>query len=262
MKTLLGIFLPNKILNKKVFSSMVLFQIMAILIFWLFSNSPLFPSINDTYIAFKKLVVQDDLIAELLTSTLLCIQSLAIAIIISLLISYLSVIPFFKPLAFLVTKFRFLTLVGLSFFFTLITHSGHGLKVSLMVFGITVFFVTSMLSVIEAITKNEYNHARTLRMSEWEVVKEVIVLGKLDQVFEIIRQTFAISWMMLTMVEGISRAEGGVGTLLLNQNKHLQLDAIFATQIAILIIGICMDYFIGFMKNMFFPYANLSTQNR
>jgi ABC-type nitrate/sulfonate/bicarbonate transport system permease component len=88
------------------------------------------------------------------------------------------------------------------------------------------------------------------------------ILGKLDQVFEIIRQTFAISWMMLTMVEGISRAEGGVGTLLLNQNKHLQLDAIFATQIAILIIGISMDYLIGFMKNMFFPYANLTLQNK
>jgi NitT/TauT family transport system permease protein len=131
-----------------------------------------------------------------------------------------------------------------------------------MVFGITVFFVTSMLSVIQAITKNEFNHARTLRMNEWEVVKEVIILGKLDQVFEIIRQTFAISWMMLTMVEGISRAEGGVGTLLLNQNKHLQLDAIFATQIAILIIGISMDYLIGFMKNMFFPYANLALQNK
>ena len=57
-----------------------------------------------------------------------------------------------------------------------------------MVFGITVFFVTSMLSVIQGITKNEFNHARTLRMNEWEVVKEVIVLGKLDQVFEIIRQ--------------------------------------------------------------------------
>jgi NitT/TauT family transport system permease protein len=241
---------------------MVLLQVTAVLIFWLFSKSQFFPSINDTYIAFKKLISQDDLIAELLTSTLLCLQSLAIAVFISLLISYLSVVPFFRPFAFIVTKFRFLTLVGLSFFFNLITHSGHGLKVSLMVFGITVFFVTSMLSVIQAITKNEFNHARTLRMNEWEVVKEVIILGKLDQVFEIIRQTFAISWMMLTMVEGISRAEGGVGTLLLNQNKHLQLDAIFATQIAILIIGISMDYLIGFMKNMFFPYANLALQNK
>jgi NitT/TauT family transport system permease protein len=185
-----------------------------------------------------------------------------IAIVISLIISYLTVLPFFRPIAFIFSKFRFLTLVGLTFVFTLLTHSGHQLKVSLLVFGIAVFFVTSMVSIILSIPKTEFDHARTLRMSEWEVVWNVVVLGQMDKVFEIIRQNFAIAWMMLTMVEGISRAEGGIGTLLLNQNKHLHLDAVFAIQICIFLVGICMDYLIGFLKNLFFPYANLTLERR
>jgi NitT/TauT family transport system permease protein len=131
-----------------------------------------------------------------------------------------------------------------------------------MVFGITVFFVTNMVAEIENVTKNELNHARTLRMPEWQVVWEVIILGKMDKVFEIIRQNFAISWMMLTMIEGISRTEGGIGTMLLNQNKHFHLEAVFAIQIVILIVGIVMDYGIGALKNLFCPYAALTLEKR
>ncbi len=108
---------------------------------------------------------------------------MGITILVSLALSYLTVLPFFRPIAFLFTKGRFLTLVGLSFLFTILTHSGHELKVVLLVFGMSVFFVTSMMSVIQSITRNEFNHARTLRMSEWRVVWEVVILGKIDQGF-------------------------------------------------------------------------------
>ena len=47
------------------------------------------------------------------------------------------------------------------------------------------------------------------------------------------RQNAAMGWMMLTMVEGISRSEGGVGAMLLNQNKHFHLSAVFAIQLTI-----------------------------
>jgi len=43
---------------------------------------------------------------------------------------------------------------------------------------------------------------------------------------------------MLTMVEGISRSEGGVGAMLLNQNKHFHLSAVFAIQLTILLLGL------------------------
>lgn len=119
-----------------------------------------------------------------------------------------------------------------------------------------------MVAVVQSVTRNELNHARTLRMPEWQVVWEVIILGRLDVVFDLIRQNFAIAWALLTLVEGISRSEGGVGTMLLNQNKHFHLDAVFAIQIVILLVGIGLDQFIGFLRNLFCPYANLSLDRR
>jgi len=51
------------------------------------------------------------------------------------------------------------------------------------------------------------------------------------------------------------RSEGGVGTILLDQNHHFRLAAVFAIQLTILMLGLLQDYGIGLMKNMFCPYA-------
>src|SRR6267154_1212007 len=155
-----------------------------------------------------------------------------------------------------------LWMVGLTFFFTIIFSSGHRLKVSLLVFGVAVFFVTSMIDVVAQIPKEKFDLARTLRMGEWRVVWEVIVLSKADAAFDAMRQNAAMGWMMLTMVEGISRSEGGIGALLLNQNKHFRLEAVFAIQIAILLIGLFQDYALGLAKKFLFPYADLQLEKR
>src|SRR5206468_7841716 len=131
------------------------------------------------------------------------------------------------------------------------------LKVSLLVFGMVVFFVTSMAAIVAEIPKDRFDHARTLRMSEWRVVWEVVILGTADQAIEVLRQNAAIGWMMLTMVEGISRAEGGIGAMLLNQNKHFHLAEVFAIQIVILAVGMAQDYTIGLVRNLACPYASL-----
>ena len=99
-------------------------------------------------------------------------------------------------------------------------------------------------------------------MGEWRVVWEVIILGQSDKAFDVLRQNAAISWMMLTMVEGMSRDGGGIGAALLDQNRHFHLSAVLAIQIMILVIGLSQDYAIGLVKNMFCPYANLTLERR
>ncbi len=97
-------------------------------------------------------------------------------------------------------------------------------------------------------------------MSEWRVVWEVIILGQFDKVFDVIRGNAAMSWMMLSMVEGIVRSEGGVGTVLMDQNHHFRLAAVFAIQITILLLGIGQDYAIGALKKLICPYAFLTVE--
>jgi NitT/TauT family transport system permease protein len=119
-----------------------------------------------------------------------------------------------------------------------------------------------MAAVLSNIPKSEFDHARTLRMKEWQVVWEVVILGTADKAFEVLRQNAAIGWMMLTMVEGIVRSEGGVGTMLLNQGKHFRLADVFAIQIVILVVGLFQDYAIGALRRFLCPYADLTLERK
>jgi len=256
------IFAPNHTLSKPVLFGMVSFQIIITLFWWFSQSSELMPKPSEILSALSRMVTEEKIIPELWSSALLSMKSMTIAVVVSLIISYLTVLPFFRPIAFVASKGRFLGLAGLTFIFTIITSDGHNLKVALLVFGISVFFITSMVAVIQAIPKSEYNYARTLRMNEWEAVWNVVILGRIDQVFEIIRQNFAISWVMLTMVEGLVRSEGGIGSVLLSQNKHFHLDAVFAIQLTILLVGVAQDYIIGIVKNLCCPYASITLERK
>jgi NitT/TauT family transport system permease protein len=257
---ILNIFKPNAKISKHNFIIMCIIQLVVVFGYWTLGHSTFIPSPMEIFRAFGDMTNKFNLWSELFESTFLALKAVVITTVISMGIAYLTVIPFFRPLAYIVSKMRFLSLVGLSFIFTMMTHSGSQLKISILVFGMSVFFVTSLCDVIASINKNEFIHARTLRMSEWQVVWEVIIRGKMDQVFEVIRQNFAIAWMMLTMVEGICRSEGGVGTLLLNESKYMKIDSIFAIQITILLVGVFFDFLFGYLRNVLFPYATMTKE--
>jgi NitT/TauT family transport system permease protein len=123
---------------------------------------------------------------------------------------------------------------------------------------LTVFFVTSMADVVEQTPRGKLDYARTLRMGEWHVLWEQIVLGNLGAAFDIMRQNAAMGWLMLTMVEGLVRGEGGIGRLLLDQEKHFNLAAILAVQLVFLLVGIGQDLLIRWLKRIFVPYEMLA----
>lgn len=255
-------FLPNRAISATSMKILIGLQVATFLAIWWLAPIPILPKPNEIASAFSHLWFSQGLGRELITSFMLNVQALAWTALISLGLSYLTVLPFFRPIAAAISKGRFLGLIGLTLIFTLMVGSGTALKLSLLVFGMTVFFVTSMASVVVDIPRDRFDHARTLGMPEWRVVYEVVILGTADKAFEVFRQNAAIGWMMLTMVEGISRADGGVGAMLLNQNKHFHIAEVFAIQIMILLVGIVQDYAIGAARRLVCPYADLQLERR
>lgn len=237
-------------------------QIVIFLAVWINSPFKVLPQPGEVLRSLGILWREQGLADDLLASLLLNIKAILITTLVSLGLSYLTVMPFFRPLASAISKGRFLSLIGFTLFFTILVGGGQPLKLSLLVFGMTVFFVTSMASIVADIPKDKFDHARTLGMSEWRVVWEVVVLGTADQAFEVMRQNAAIGWMMLTMVEGIARSEGGIAAALLNQQKHFVLPAMFAIQIVILFIGLFQDYLIGVLRKLCCPYADLALERK
>ncbi|HYN23231.1 MAG TPA: nitrate ABC transporter permease [Thermoanaerobaculia bacterium] len=262
MKTLAHAFSPNRVISPNALRIIIAFQVALFVIFWINSPFKVLPQPDEVLRALRDLWFNQGLAHELWTSFTLNLQALALTVVISLGLSYLTVLPFFRPLAMALSKGRFLGLIGLTFIFTLMVGGGRPLKLSLLVFGMTVFFLTSMASVVMEIPRDRFDHARTLRMNEWQVVWEVVILGTADKAIEVLRQNAAIGWMMLTMVEGISRSEGGIGAMLLNQNKHFHLAEVFAIQILILLVGLLQDYGIGALQRLLFPYAFLVLEKR
>jgi NitT/TauT family transport system permease protein len=255
-------FRPNKVVSYRTTLFIVAFQVVLGFLVWSFYPSELIPRPGQVASAWVEMFQTSGLVYELYSSFMTNLQALAISSVISIGLAYLTVLPAVRPLVAFASKARFFGMTGFVVLFTLIFGAGHWLKVSLLVFGMSVFFITSMATVVAEIPREEFDHARTLRMGEWRSVLEVVVLGRADYALESLRQNAAMGWMMLTMVEGISRSEGGIGTMLLNENKHFHLASIAALQLTVLAVGVVQDWTLLWFKRTVCPYSELTLERR
>ncbi|MBI5546944.1 MAG: nitrate ABC transporter permease [Deltaproteobacteria bacterium] len=260
MKRLLSAFAPNRALSPASAALLALGQAATLVLLWLRAPPAVLPGPREVLAALRDLWWNQGLGRELWTSLSLSAQAVALSSAIALLLAWLTVVPFFRPLAAAASKGRFLGLVGVTFTFTLAVGGGHPLKLSLLTFGMSVFLLTAMSAEVAAVPRERFDHARTLRLGEWGAAFEVVVLGTSDRALEVIRQNAAIGWTLLTMVEGLSRSEGGVGALLLNQHKHFHLAAVFAVQLAILAVGLAQDAGLGLLRRVACPWAVLDLE--
>ncbi len=255
-------FLPNRAISPLTLKILALVEAVIALLIWFASPFKVLPRPDEVFSRLPDLWIKEGLGNALGISFTLNLQALLWSSLISLGLAYLTVLPVFRPIVTAISKGRFLSFAGITLIFTLITGGGRPLQVALLVFGITVFYVTGMAAVIAAIPKADFDHARTLRMSEGRVVWEVVILGTADKAFEVLRQNAAMGWLMLTLVEGIVRSEGGVGNMLLAESKHFRLTDVFAIQIVILLMGMAQDYTIGLLRSLFCPYADLTLERK
>ncbi len=252
------IFSPFENISRRSLTLLIISQAAIALLLWHILSDGLIPKPVPVAKAFVHLLTSKLLLDNVLQSILLTMKAMLISIGITLFITYLSVVPFFATIARFVVKCRYLTLTGFIFIFTLLTTDGSQLKLSLLVFGIVPFFVTTFLAVILATDDQQYELCKTLGYNKWQTLYEVIIVGKADQVFEIVRQNFAISWLMITLVEGLSMSEGGIGTLLIKYNKYNDLTNVIAIQLVIFSIGLLFDFLLGATKHWLLPYSTTS----
>ncbi|WP_316785819.1 hypothetical protein [Pedobacter frigiditerrae] len=216
----------------------------------------LFPSPAQVFSGFTALY-NEGLVEHIFNSLKLCFLSIFLAVVISMLLAYSWPIPALKPVSEFITKFRFLPFTGLSFYVALLVHDARNMQVWILVIFLTTFLTTSLIAVIKDIPEEEFDHAKTLKCSRWEVLWQVIILGRIDYVIDVIRQNLAIAWMMLVTVESIVVASGGLGFLIKNSDKFMNHGRIIALQIIILLIGLGLDSGINFLRKAIFRYSKI-----
>ncbi|MGL4631703.1 MAG: ABC transporter permease [Leadbetterella sp.] len=257
MNTIFSLIKPFERLNKPIRYGVIAFWIILLFAFWYIGTSgekQLFPSPALVMKGFSDLY-NEGLVVHIFNSLKLCFISIILATIISLIFAYSWPIPLIKPVSEFITKFRFLPFTGLSFYITLIVHDARNMQIWIMVIFLTTFLLSSLLAVLKDIPQEEFDHAKTLKCSRFEIVWQVIVKGRLDYVIDVIRQNLAITWMMLVTVESIVVASGGLGFLIKNSDKFMNHGRIIALQIIILLIGLGIDWFINFLRKAFFRYS-------
>jgi NitT/TauT family transport system permease protein len=254
--------LPNRPVDRTMMLALIAFWAVVAFLLWLAVPFATLPKPGEVWSALGSMWWEHGMGPELFTTLGLIADALLRTVIISLLLSYATVVALFRPVVEAVSKLRFLGLTGLVVPFTLFFGGGHDLKVAMLTFGMTTFFVTSMAQVVMDIPRENFDHMRVLGASETRILWEVVIRGTLDKALEIMRQNLAIGWALITMVEGISRAEGGLGALILNQNKHFRLAEVYAILLVILVVGLVLDYVIGLLSRMICPYAELERVRR
>lgn len=224
---------------------------------WAFCANKMLPTPVEVVTIVPKLWMQDGLGVEIFTSLVLNLQAVGILVAISLALAYSTVIPFFRPVVAFLQVGRFNGFVGLPIIFALWLRDPHLIKLALLVFAAGVYTVPAIAESIESIPKENYDHAKTLRFGKWRVVYEVTIRGRLQPALDIIRANSAMIWMLVPMVEGLFRSEGGVGALAMNLDKHMNLAAVYAIAIIVSAVGAIQDYGFRYLRNLACPYADL-----
>jgi len=259
---ILRAFQPNRAVDGFTWSILVGFWIATAWVVWMSLPFKSLPTPSELWSALGSLWWEHGMGPEMFSTLKLITHATVLTVAISLALSYATVIPFLRPLVEGLSKLRFLGLTGLVFPFTLVTGGGYTLKVALLTFGMASFFITSMAQVVVEIPRSEFDHMRVLGAKEGRILWEVVIRGTLDRALDVLRQNVAMGWAMITMVEGISRAEGGIGALILNQNKHFRLAEVYAILLVILVLGLVMDYAMGVLTNVLCPYSRLGRVER
>ncbi len=225
--------------------------------YWVVSSlgeKHLFPTPTQVWSGFQSLY-QEGLVVHIVTSLVLCLKATVISLIVSAVIVYLSPLPFLKPLAVFLSRLRYLPLTGITFYLAILVSDARAMQVSVLVVFMSLYFITSLLSVLKDIPKEEIDHARSLKCSRWEVLWEVVVKGRLDYVIDVLRQNLSIVWMMLVTVESILVAAGGLGVLIKNSDKFMNHGRIVALQIVILLVGLSLDWILNTTRKSLFKYS-------
>lgn len=214
---------------------------------------PLIPRPLEVLDALDRLYNRGMLIDVWVSASVILTAAFLMALPAGLVLSYLYVIGWFRfPIASL-ASLRNAPPAALIVAFLFMQFGGRSLKVATMAFIILVFFLSARIYASQP--KEEIDHGISMRMSPWQILWHRTVRGKLHLALTDFVPCVGMGWAMLMMVEGLSRAEGGLGDLLLQADKVHNLAGIAAIALVGVALGSLITWTLRASIRWRFPYA-------
>lgn len=224
---------------------------------WTLLPDKVFPPIMEILQSIPKMLEKNDLVDNFWISLTFCIRSMLYSSVIAFLFMLMTRIPILQSFAVFCRKLRFLPSVGLSFLFMRLTGNVEQQMSWIMIFGITTFMLDGAVGIALSIDKDEVNYAKSLRLTRWQIFRELVIYSKLPAFFSVIITNFAMAWMLLASVENICKSSGGIGVVLAESGKYFHLEQVYAIQLLILFTGISIDFILNKINDALFPYTTL-----
>lgn len=253
----LKIVYPLEAVSKKTRGFIGFGFVIMLMILWFsfsFGDRHLFPTPKQVFDGFGYLFTHG-LIRNLGYSISLCFKAVVFSVFISCFFGYASTMPMFKPLGKFVSVIRYLPLIGLTFYMSIPFDNARTIQIAVLAMFMTTFLTTCILQMIQDIPQEEYDHAKTLGCTKWEVLWEVVIIGRIDYVIELVRQNLAIVWVMLVGVETSNIPNGGLGILIFNGNKAGDAGVVIAAQIVIILTGLFIDFALTKTRQLTFRFS-------
>ena len=217
------------------------------------------PYPSDVWNAFGEMWASNDnnnLVLTTYTTLKLNVLGLFWAALVSLVFSYISVIPVLYPLNKFLQWLRYIPIIAFNLIFLSFFAIGANLKIAMLAVGMSFFLITSMTAEIAAIPRLKYELARVLNYGDWKTFYTVVFRPTLPAMIDILAQNAAIGWTMIVAIENFNRTEGGIGAqmfFLANQPAK-----VYVYLIIIGIIAIVEDQFFVLLKRILFPYTQIA----
>ena len=244
-------------------ANLFIIWIVILFLFWFFTPIQGIPYPSEVLTAFTRMFASEsndssNIVYNTWTTLKLNIVGLFFASMLSLMIAYISVLPFLQPLNQILQWFRYLPIVAFNLVFLSIFTIGWSMKVAMLSAGMAFFLITSMTAEISQIPKLKFELARVLNYSDWKVFWTVVVRPTLPAMIDIVAQSAAMGWVMIVAIETFNRTDGGIGAAIYSYSATNQKAEVYVYLIIIGVIAICEDQFFYWFKRIVFPYTQVA----
>lgn len=163
-----------------------------------------------------------------------------------------------KPL---IVPLRFLPVAAVVPIFIFWFGLGEEMKIMLLFIGTFVYLLPLVVETVDQVSDVYLKTAATLGASRGQIIMTILVPASLPAIYEALRVLFGIGWTYVMLAEFVSDEStgfgyGGIGYLINNLRRYGTLSEVLVCVILILVIGVAVDYLMGWVGKQLFPWAS------
>lgn len=130
---------------------------------------------------------------------------------------------------------------------------GEAEKIAIIFIGTFFQLVVMLTDSVRAVDPEYYRVARTLGGSRMQVIRDVTLPASASSTYDALRVGLGWAWSYVVLAELVA-ATAGVGYRLVEAQRYMRTQEVFAGILLVGCVGLLLDLAIGYIKPLFFPW--------